>query len=181
MTNHPVYMRMPTENETPHFKNRSCAEVVISAVIEAQKQNWMQLHGFVVLPEALELVATPIKQGVSGLVAHLQAETIPSLAILLPGAKGIWEPRFMQIPLTTARALDARLAMLLLAPVASGITEMAAGYPYSSANPRYTASVTPYTGFGQSVFGKPDKSEAPTEPANPAPQETQSKLAQKTG
>lgn len=147
MSNQPVYLRIPTENEAPYFKNRSCAEAVIGVVIEAQKQEWMQLHGFVVLPEALEFVATPVKQGVSGLVAHIQSETIPLLAILLPGAGLIWEKRFMQIPLTTQRALDARLAMLLLAPVASGIVEMAASYPYSSANPRYSVTVTNYSGF----------------------------------
>ncbi|GIL14503.1 MAG: hypothetical protein BroJett038_32230 [Chloroflexota bacterium] len=145
--NYPVYVRVPTENETPYLKNRSCAEAIIGVVIEAQKQEWMQLHGFVVLPEALELVATPTKQGVAGMVAHIQSETIPLLAILLPGANLIWEKRFMQIPLTSQRALDARLAMLLLAPVACGIVEMAASYPYSSANPRYAAAVSAYSGF----------------------------------
>jgi hypothetical protein len=145
----PVYVRIPTEHEAPYLKNRSCAELVISAVIEAQKQEWMQLHGFVVLPEALELVATPIKQSAAGLVANLEAETIPPLAILLPQASTIWEERFLQLPLTTQRALDARLAMLLLAPVASGIVEMSASYPYSSANPRYANSVSVYTGFGK--------------------------------
>jgi hypothetical protein len=113
----------------------------------------MRLHGFVVLPEALEMVATPTKQGVTGLVAHLQSETIPLLAILLPGAGLIWEKRFMQIPLTTQRALDARLAMLLLAPVASGIVDMAASYPYSSANPRYTTTVSSYTGYEKPLDG----------------------------
>ncbi len=147
MSNQPAYLRIPSENEAPYFRNRSCAEAVIGVVIEAQKQDWMQLHGFVVLPEALELVATPVKQGVSGLVAHIQSETIPLLAILLPNAGLIWEKRFMHIPLTTQRALDARLAMLLLAPVATGIVDMAASYPYSSANPRYSATVTTYTGF----------------------------------
>jgi hypothetical protein len=147
MTNQPIYVRIATENEVPYFKNRSAAEAVIAAVIDAQKQDWMQLHGFVVLPEALELVATPIKQGVAGLVAHIQAETIPPLAILLPSATGIWEQHFMQIPLATQRALDARLAMLLLAPVASGIVDIAAAYPYSSANSRYLSSVKVYADF----------------------------------
>ena len=151
MSNQPIYVRIATENEVPYFKNASAAEAVIAVVIEAQKQDWMQLHGFVVLPEAVELVATPIKQGVAGLVAYIQAETIPPLAILLPNATGIWERHFMQIPLGTQRALDARLAMLLLAPVASGIVDMAAGYPYSSANARYAASVTVYSDFIKSA------------------------------
>ncbi len=149
MTNHPVYVRMTTENETSYFRNRSATEAIIGAVIEAQKQEWMQLHGFVVLPEALEFVATPIKQGVSGLVAHIQAETIPLLAILLPNASAIWERRFAQILLNTQRSLDARLAMLLLAPVAAGIVDIAASYPYSSANARYAANVSVYTDFSK--------------------------------
>jgi hypothetical protein len=149
MPNQPVYVRIPTENEVPYFKNRSAAEAVIASVIDAQKHEWMQLHGFVVLPEALEIVATPVKQGVAGLIAHIEAETIPLLAILLPNATTIWEQRYVQLPLTTQRALDARLAMLLLAPVAAGIVDMASAYPYSSANPRYVASVTIYTGFNR--------------------------------
>ncbi len=149
MPNLPVYIRMPTENEAPYLENRSGAEAVISAVMDAQDDGWMQLHGFVVLPEGLEMVATPIKQGPAGLVAHLQSQTIPPLLILLPGAGIIWERRFWQIPLSSQRALDARLAMLLLAPVAAGLADMAASYPYSSANPRYTAMVAPFTGFSR--------------------------------
>ncbi|MBZ0284676.1 MAG: hypothetical protein K8L97_28315 [Anaerolineae bacterium] len=161
----PVYLRIPTENETAYFKNRSCAEAVISAVVEAQKQDWMLLHGFVVLPEALEMVITPIKQGVSGVIGHIQAETIPPLAILLPTATRIWESRFLQIPLSTQRALDARLAMLLLAPVASGIVDMAASYPYSSANPRYVTTVSVYTGFARGTMVELEKvAEKPTDP-----------------
>lgn len=164
----PVYLRIPTENETPYFKNRSCAEAVISAVVEAQKQDWMLLHGFVVLPEALEMVATPIKQGISGVIAHVQAETIPLLAILLPNANRIWEQRFLQIPLNTQRALDARLAMLLLAPVASGIVDMAASYPYSSANPRYVTTVSVYTGFARGSTMELEKiTDKPTDPTTP--------------
>jgi hypothetical protein len=170
MSIQPVYVRIATENEAPYFRNRSAAEAVISVVIDAQKQGWMDLHGFVVLPEALEIVSTPIKQGVAGMVAQIEAETIPLLAILLPNATGIWERHFMQIPLATQRALDARLAMLLLAPVASGIVDIAAAYPYSSANLRYLSTVSPYTGYSKPaatevppvVEAVPNPSEAPS-------------------
>lgn len=149
MITQPVYLRIATEDEAPYLKNRSCAELVIGAVIEAQKVDWMQLHGFVVLPEALEMVVTPLKFTLVNLIARLQAETIPPLAVLLPQSKTIWEAHVLQLPLRTQRALDARLAMLLLAPVASGIVDMAASYPYSSANPRYANSISVYTGFGK--------------------------------
>jgi hypothetical protein len=36
--------------------------------------------------------------------------------------------------------------MLLLAPVAGGIVDVASAYPYSSANPRYVATVSAYSG-----------------------------------
>lgn len=161
MQNQPVYIRMPIEDEAPYLKNRSCAEAIIGVVIEAQKQGWMQLHGFVVLPEALEMVFTPLRQGAASVVAHIQSETIPLLAILLPGARLIWEKRYMQIPLTSQRAMDARLAMLLLAPVATGIVEMAASYPYSSANPRYTSTVSSFDGFdGARQAGKTAEQQA---------------------
>lgn len=143
----PVYIRATTENESPYFANRSSAEVVISTVIQAQTNGWMNLHGFVVLPEALEMVVTPLKQGVAGMMAHIQAETIPLLAIMLPSAIYIWEKRFTQVPLTSQRALDARLEILLLAPVANGLVNLARAYPYSSANPRYVASVTSFSNF----------------------------------
>jgi hypothetical protein len=168
MPNQPVYVRIPTENETPYFKNRSAAEAVISAVIDAQKHDWMQLHGFVVMPDALEMVATPIKQGVAGLVAQIEAETIPPLAILLPNAVSIWERRHSQLLLTTQRALDARLAMLLLTPVAGGIVDVASAYPYSSANPRYASSMMVYAGFGKTATTEVQAVQVAAEPPEQA-------------
>lgn len=147
MLEHPIYVRMPTIDETPYLKNQSSAETVINAVITAQRQNWMRLHGFVVMPEALEMVFTPIKQGVAGVIAQIQAETIPPLTILLPDAGLIWDKRYTNIGLESQRALDARLEMMLLAPVANGVCEKAEDYPYSSANKRYHTSVIIFTGF----------------------------------
>lgn len=151
MLEHPIYVRMPTVNETPFLKNQSSAETVINAVVTAQRQNWMRLHGFVVMPEALEMVFTPIKQGVAGVIAQVQAETIPPLTILLPDAGLVWEKRYSQVALESQRALDARLEMMLLVPVANGICEKAEDYPYSSANKRYHTSVIIFTGFKKPV------------------------------
>jgi hypothetical protein len=53
----------------------------------------------------------------------------------------------MRTPLETPRALDARLKMLLLSPVARGLCDSAESYPYSSANPRYSDVTSPYVGF----------------------------------
>src|SRR5262245_55109575 len=147
MLEHPYYLRIPTDNEEPCFRSRSCAELVIGTVMNAQRQGWMRLHGFIVLPEGLEMVATPIRQGASGIVAYIQAESIPLLAILLPSAGLIWGRRFVQMPLDTQIALDARLSMLLLAPVAAGIVDKAKDYPYSSANERYSSMISIFAGF----------------------------------
>lgn len=149
MLEHPVYLRLATYEDQPYLKQQSAAEVVISVVASAQKQGWMRLHGFVVLPDALEMVCTPIKQGVSGVVAHVQAETIPLLIVLAPDAGLVWARRFTEVPLKTQLAMDARLKMLLLSPVASGIVNEPEQYPYSSANARYHTLVVPYAGFGQ--------------------------------
>jgi hypothetical protein len=149
MLDHPVYVRIPTENEEPYFRNRSAAEAVISVVASAQKQGWLRLHGFVVMPEALEMVATPIKQGIAGVVAQIQAETIPLLMVLLPQAGLVWGRRFTHQELNSQLALDARLNMLLLSPVAGGVVDTAIEFPYSSANTRYSAMVVPYAGFAK--------------------------------
>ena len=147
MVEQPVYLRIPTENELPLFENASSAEVVIGAVIRAQQSGWMTLHGFVVLPETLELVATPLKVSVSALVGYIESETIPLLKILLPDNGLIWNRHFMRSPLESQRSLDARLNILLLSPVAHGLTEKAETYAYSSANSRYTETTSPFTGF----------------------------------
>ncbi len=147
MLEQPVYLRMPTINEAPLLKNRSCAEVVINVVISAQRQNWLRLHGFAVMPEALEMVFTPIQQGVKGVAAHIQAETIPPLTILLPDAGLIWARQSTHIDLENQRSLEARLNMMLLVPVANGIVDKAESYAYSSANPRYSGTVMEYTGY----------------------------------
>ena len=147
MVEQPVYLRIPTENELPVFANASSAEVVISAVIRAQQSGWMTLHGFVVLPETLELVATPLKVSVSALVGYIESETIPLLTVLLSGNSLIWNRHFMRSPLETQRALDARMNMLLLSPVARGLAESAEAYAYSSVNPRYSDTTSVFTGF----------------------------------
>lgn len=151
MLEHPVYVRIPTEDEQPYFENQSSAEAVIGALITAQKQGWLRLHGFVVLPDALEVVMSPIRQGVSGVVAHLQAETTPILSILIQGARLIWSYTYAYKPILTQNTLNARLEMLKLSPVAQGLCDAPEDYIYSSANPRYRAEVSIYAGFARSL------------------------------
>jgi hypothetical protein len=147
MSDQPVYLRIPTEHEQPLFESHSCAEVVIGVVVKAQEIGYMRLHGFVVLPGTLELVATPINMSVGALVGYIQSETIPLLSVLVPNSGMIWNRYFMRTPLETQRALDARLNMLLLSPVAHGLTNDAESYAYSSSNPRYSGAITPFTDY----------------------------------
>lgn len=149
MLEHPVYVRLPTEDGRPYFENKSSAEAIIAVLINAQDQGWMRLHGFAVLPDALEIIISPIRQGVSGVVAHLQAEMMPVLSVLLPEALLIWSPHYSHRPLLTQKALNARLEILNLLPVAEGLSEAEAEYPHSSANPRYQGNVAAYAGFAR--------------------------------
>lgn len=150
MSDQPVYLRIPTENEQPLFARHSCAEVVIGVVIKAREAGYMKLHGFVVLPETLEMVATPLDMSVGALVGYIQSETIPLLSILVPNSGMIWNRYFMRTPLETQRSLDACLKILLLSPVAHGLADSADSYAYSSANPRYSGEISPFTGFQKS-------------------------------
>jgi hypothetical protein len=147
MDEQPVYIHIPTEDEQPLLNCQSCAEAVITTVIEAQKDGWMRLHGFVVLPEALEMVVTPLRQNISVLVGYIESETAPRLNALLPVSGMTWSRCFMRSPLENQRALDARLGILLLMPVARGLAEHPETYPYSSAHPRYIGATSPYAGF----------------------------------
>jgi hypothetical protein len=149
MAEFPLYVRVPTEQEKSYFTNSSAAEAVIGAIINAQNQGWLRLHGFVVLPDALEMVTSPIRQGISGVIAHLQAEMMPVLNALLPDAMFVWSVRFQHTPIQTQKALNARLDMLVLSPVAAGLCEKAEDYPFSSANARYRANVAVYAGFAR--------------------------------
>ena len=155
MVDLPIYLRIPTENELPLFDNPSCAEVVIGTVMKAQETGWLNLHGFVVLPETLEMVATPLKLSVSALVGYIESETIPLLSVMLAPTSIVWNRYFMRTPLESARALDARLKMLLLSPVARGLCDSAEAYPYSSANPRYAGTTSPFMGFQSLPQTKP--------------------------
>lgn len=152
VSEYPIYVRIPTEGNRPYFENKSSAEAVIGVLIAAQNQGWLRLHGFVVLPDSLEIVMSPIRQKVSGVIAHLQAEMIPLLSVLLPQATYIWDRQYNHDTIKTAQSLSARLDMLLLAPVALGISDSAEGYPYSSANPRYKANIANYAGFSKPVL-----------------------------
>lgn len=151
MLEHPVYVRLPTEDDKPYFENKSSAEAVISAIVNAQNQGWMRLHGFVVLPRALEMVLSPIRQGISGVVAYLQAEMTPILSVLLPEAFLVWSPLYTTQPLTTQKVLTARLEILRLLPIALNLSEEPEAYPYSSANVRYKQHVALYSGFARNL------------------------------
>ncbi len=147
MIDHPLYIRLPTENEQAHFAARSCAEAVMNVLIDSQSTGWLRLHGFAILPEAVEMVMTPIKQSASGVIAHLQSQSIPLLAVLIPSALAVWSRHYTVKLLESQRALDARLEMLNLMPVACGITDESTHYAYSSINPRYTGMVSRFAGF----------------------------------
>lgn len=165
MLEHPVYVRVQTEDSAPYFENQSSAEAVISALINAQHQGWLRLHGFVVLPDAMEVVISPIRQGVSGVIAHIQSEMIPILSILLRDAVLIWDPNYIQSGLITQKMLVARLEIMRLKPVALGLVEEPEAYSYSSVNPRYQRHVAMYAGFAKSL---PPDNEALITGVNPA-------------
>ena len=147
MSEYPVYIHMPTENGKPYLENRSAAEAIIGAIITAQNEGWITLHGFVVLPTALELVISPIRQGISGVVAHIQAETLPILSVLKPEALMFWSTRYQHTMIETQRALAARIEMMVLAPVAQELCASPEAYPFSSANRRYQSHVQVFAGF----------------------------------
>ncbi len=147
MLDYPMYIRMPTDKGAVFFAQPSSAEAVIASLITAQDRGWLRLHGFVLLPDALEMVASLIRQGVAGTVAQLQAETIPVLSVLMPTAGVIWASQYSYAQIKTQVALDARLEMLRLSPVANAVVDDARTYPYSSSSPRYRRNIAPYAGF----------------------------------
>lgn len=147
MLDYPVYLKLETEKEQPFFEQPSSAEAVIASLVNVQRQGWIRLHAFVLLPNALEMVASLIKQGVSGTVAQIQAETIPLLSVLQPAAGFVWSTKYESRLLTTQRSFDARLEMIRLSPIANDVIDDAANYPYSSYNARYSGSISIYAGF----------------------------------
>ena len=147
MLEHPIYLQIPTDSHNPHFTNHSAAEVVISTLINIQQRGWLRLHGFVLLPDSLDMVTSLIRQGVSGVVGQIESETIPMLSVLMPKNGIFWAQAHNYAVLETKLAFDARLKILHLSPVARGLVDKADRYTYSSANPRYQTHVAPYAGF----------------------------------
>lgn len=143
----PIYLRISTEAEQPLLRSQSCAETVIAALLQIQASGWLALHGFVVLPEALELIGTPLAPSIGALVGGIVAATAPLLDVLTPTSGQLWSRCFMRTPLPTARAFETRLSILLLTPVARGLATTPAGYPYSSAHPRSASATTACTRY----------------------------------
>ena len=169
MDEQPVYVHIPTEADLPLLARQSCAEAVIATVMKAQEAGWIRLHGFVVLPEALEMVVTPLGLSIGALVGHIESETIPLLNALLPNSGDIWNRHFMRTPLETRRSLDARLGILHLLPVARGLVDSAEAYVYSSAHPRYSGTICAYTGFEGDSYGPNTKPLNPLQPTTSNP------------
>lgn len=172
MVDKPTFLRMPTENDAPYFASFSCAEILIDSLMAAQRRGWLQLHAFTVLPNAVELLATSLKQDIMGIKEYFQAQTTPLLTILLPKAANVWDRRFVVKWLDSQRAYDLQQEVMRCSPVDYRLSHTPELYPYSSAHPRYEGLVTPYMGFGEEApawaFNRVHVSPIPTIPATMA-------------
>ncbi|MDX2162987.1 MAG: hypothetical protein SF162_16850 [bacterium] len=147
MLNKPTYLRIPTEQDAPYFASASAAEIIVDRLMAAQRRGNLLLHAFVVLPNAVELIATPLGTDMIDIKDELQAHTAILLNILLPKAAQVWDRRFIVKWLDTQRALDLQLQVMACLPLEHALADQPTFYAYSWLHPRYKGCTSPYMRF----------------------------------
>ncbi len=131
------FVRIDTAGRKPLLEKQSCIELVTTFLFNFRRQQWFDLIGFVVLPRELELIIIPRTLTINALVARLEKETAPLLAILIKLDGPVWDPEIYYEPLEGAETVRSRLRVMIAAPVKLRLAIAPELYDYSSANPRY--------------------------------------------
>lgn len=105
------------------------AERLIDSVLVLRTRGSFNLHAFLVLPDRVHLLLTPLDRELETVVDEIEAE----FARHVDSVRRVWESGFQRHPVRSLRDLERLRAHLHELPVRARVTDVAEMYPYSSA------------------------------------------------
>ena len=118
-----------THQNRPVFSVSRMAERLIDTVLTLRTRGSFKLHAFLVLPDRLHLLLTPLDRELDTAVEEIEAE----FAHHVDSVRRVWESGFQRHPVKSIRDLERLRTHLHELPVRAQVTESAELYPYSSA------------------------------------------------
>lgn len=121
------------KDRQPLFVEQGCCDSVIGSIRFLRTHLGHQVHAYVLMPDHVHLVVTPRAGGnISQLMHSLKLYTARQIGALLGLRGGIWQARFYERALRTARDVDRALAYVHDNPIRAGLADRPEDYAWSS-------------------------------------------------
>ena len=127
-----------SRTQTPVFQTERGAELFLDVLQSYRRQHKFRLHAFVVMPDHFHLILTPsegvtLERCVQSVKGGFSFRAKREIGI----PRGLWQPKYHDRRIRDREECAALLRYLEDNPVKRGLTETSAGFPFSSANPRF--------------------------------------------
>lgn len=132
LSDHSYFITTATQERRPYFRDGRLAQVIIDNLRFYRDRMGFQLHGYVIMPDHIHLLITPISCSISEIMRNLKSFTSKQIRETL-GIKGpIWQPRFYDRVIRDEEQFLAALTYIHLNPVKDGLVSSPEDYEFSS-------------------------------------------------
>lgn len=129
----PYLVTTNTKDRRPIFTERSCCQIVIDGISFLRTGLGHKVHAYVLMPAHMHLVVTPKEcSDISQVIHSLKLHTAREIGALLGAKGGIWQARFYERALRTAKDLEEAMAYVHNNPIKAGLAGRPEDYDWSS-------------------------------------------------
>src|SRR5262245_10775024 len=132
-----TFLRIDTTNSTPYLEG-SRGERAVSCLIEAHKNGWYELLGFVVLPAEIQLLIVPRGKATNDLIKFFESQVSSESG----DGTIILDTDYYREKVDCNEEIRTRLRWMYNSPIRSRLAHTVDSYPYSSANSRFRDIIT---------------------------------------
>jgi putative transposase len=141
LENYPSFITTKTINNILFFNKSENAEAVVSAIYYGRKNNWFNLIAFVVMPDHLHLIITPLEKNISQTMHSIKSYSSKEINKINNKNGRIWQPSFRDFTIYTKELLLEKITYIHNNPVRKGLVLDASSYSFSSANPIFETDI----------------------------------------
>lgn len=126
----------------PVLGKGDCAEIVVQSLLWARDAGWWRILGFAVMPDHYHLaMALGEAKDLSYVMYSIDRFTATQMNKLLGRTGSLWEEGFYDHAIRDRRDFDDILEYIHSNPVAAGLAEDIASWPFSTASPTYEGEI----------------------------------------
>ena len=138
------FITLSSFQKTHLFQSERMANLLIRTIYEYREQSRFLLHGFVIMPNHIHLVVTPIKPvTLERAVQFIKGGFSFRVKKQLGVAGEIWQTSFYDRRVRDMLEMERFMHYIHDNPVRRGLVSNPVEYPYSSANPKFCLDKVP--------------------------------------